>query len=35
MTDLLLVLLTLVLGSLALLYVRACASLLPGDRGER
>jgi len=35
MTDALLVLATLLLGGLALLYVRGCATLLEGDRDER
>jgi len=35
MSDSVLVVLTLVLGALALLYVRGCAALLPGDRDER
>jgi hypothetical protein len=35
MADALLVLATLLLGGLALLYVRGCAALLSGDRDER
>ena len=35
MTDALFVLATLLLGGLALLYVRGCAALLEGDRDER
>jgi hypothetical protein len=35
MTDALLVLATLLLGGLALLYVRGCAALLEGGRDER
>ncbi len=35
MSDPVLVVLTLLLGALALLYVRACAALLPDDPGER
>ena len=35
MADLLFVLLTLLLGAVALLYVRGCAALLPEDRDER
>jgi hypothetical protein len=35
MIDALLVLATLLLGGLALLYVRGCAALLEGDRDER
>ncbi len=35
MTDALLVLATLLLGGLALLYVRGCAALLERDRDER
>jgi hypothetical protein len=35
MADAFLVLATLLLGGLALLYVRGCAALLPEDRDER
>jgi hypothetical protein len=35
MADALFVLATLLLGALALLYVRGCAALLPEDRDER
>ncbi len=35
MTDALLVLATLLLGGLALLYIRGCAALLPEERDER
>lgn len=35
MTDALLVLATLLLGGLALLYVRGCAALLDGDHHDR
>jgi len=35
MSDSVLVVLTLVLGALALLYVRGCAALLGEDRDER
>jgi len=35
MLDALLVLATLLLGALALLYVRGCAALLEEDRDER
>jgi hypothetical protein len=35
MSDALLVLATLLLGGLALLYVRGCAALLAEDRDER
>lgn len=35
MTDALFVLTTLLLGGLALLYVRGCGALLPEERDER
>jgi len=35
MTDVVLILATLLLGGLALLYARGCAALLEGDRDER
>jgi hypothetical protein len=35
MADALLVLTTLLLGALAVVYVRGCAALLPEDRDER